>query len=331
MPVPQRIALTLPNGNGVEATIEDAKWAESEGYDDVWFADINGGDALTMSAAVAMSTSSVRIGTAIIPVFTRTPAVFASSAHVLHKVSNGRFILGLGSSSQTMMENWNGLKFEKPLTRVKETTQIVRSMLAGEKSDFDGKTLQTHGYRQAPLPAGEPPIYIAGLRGKMLEMAAEVGDGVILNLFPKKALPKMMEHIRIGAERAGKKLEDIEIVCRHQVVVTDDAPRVRDLFRKHFAPYYATPVYNNFLAWSGYEENAKAIREGWAARDRNKTTAALEDDLVDEIGIIGSAEYCHDRIREYADMGITTHILAGPSQEHAKATQAEFTAERFSF
>jgi probable F420-dependent oxidoreductase len=331
MPVQQRIALTLPNGNGVEASIEDAKWAESEGYDDVWFADINGGDALTMAAAVALSTSRVRIGTAIIPVFTRTPSVFASTAHVLHKVSDGRFILGLGSSSQTMMENWNGLTFEKPLTRVKETAQIVRSMLAGEKSDFDGQTLKTHGYRQAPLPAGEPPIYIAGLRGKMLEMAAEVGDGVILNLFPKKALPKMMEHIRIGAERAGKKLEDIEIVCRHQVVATDDAPRVRDLFRKHFAPYYATPVYNNFLAWSGYEENAKAIREGWAARDRNKTTAALEDDLVDEIGIIGSAEYCHDRIREYADMGITTHILAGPSQEHAKATQAEFTAERFSF
>jgi probable F420-dependent oxidoreductase len=331
MPVPQRIALTVPNSAGVQATIEDAQWAEAAGYDDVWFADINGGDALTMAAALAMSTSRVRIGTAIIPVFTRTPAVFASTVHVLHKVSNGRFILGLGSSSQTMMENWNGLNFEKPLTRVKETTQIVRSMLVGEKSDFDGKTLYTHGYRQAPLPDGGPPIYIAGLRGKMLEMAAEVGDGVILNLFPKKALPKMMEHIRIGAERGGKKLEDIEIVCRHQVMVTDDAPRIKDLFRSHFAPYYATPVYNKFLAWAGYEENAQAIREGWAARDRNKTTAALKDNLVDEIASIGSAEYCHDRIREYADMGITTHILAGVSPDDAVATREAFTAEHFSF
>lgn len=331
MPVPQRIALTLPNRDGVDATIEDAKWAEAEGYDDVWFADINGGDALTMAAAVALNTSRVRIGTAIIPVFTRTPAVFASTAHVLHKVSNGRFILGLGSSSQTMMENWHGQTFDKPLTRVKETAQLIRSMLAGEKTDFDGKTVKSHGYRQQPLPAGEPPIYIAGLRGKMLEMAAEVGDGIILNLFPRKALPKMMEHIRIGAERAGKKLEDIEVVCRHAILVTDDVAAGRDIFRSVYAPYYATPVYNKFLAWAGYEDVAATIKEGWAARDRDKTTGALTDELVDEIGAIGSEEVCHERIREYAKLGVTTHIIAATSAEHTKATQAAFTAERFSF
>ena len=331
MAVRQRIAVTLPDGGGVEPTIERAKWAEAEGFDDVWFADISGGDALTMSAAVALNTSRVRVGTAIIPVFTRTPAVFASTAHVLHRVSQGRFILGLGSSSQTMMENWNGQTFEKPLTRVKETAQLIRSMLTGEKSDFDGVTVSSHGYRQLPLPAGEPPIYLAGLRGKMLEMAAEVGDGVIVNLFPRKALPKMMEHIRIGAERAGKKLEDLEIVCRHQVVVTSDVARGRDNIRANFAPYYATSVYNNFLAWSGYEEAAKTITEGWAARDRAKTTNALDDELVDQIANIGSPEECQARIREYADMGITTHIIACSSPGDDEATNEAFTAKNFSF
>ncbi|MCB1693275.1 MAG: LLM class flavin-dependent oxidoreductase, partial [Pseudomonadales bacterium] len=114
--------MTLPDPRGVEPTIEMAKWAEAEGYDDLWFADSSGVDALTTAAAVAMSTKRCRIGTAIIPVFSRTPAVLASTSHVLHKLSGGRFILGLGSSSQTMMENWHGQKFEKPLTRVKETT-----------------------------------------------------------------------------------------------------------------------------------------------------------------------------------------------------------------
>ncbi len=329
MAVPQRTAMTLPDPRGVEPTIELAKWAEDEGYDDLWFADSNGVDALTTAAAVALSTSRCRIGTAIIPVFSRTPAVLASTAHVLHQLSGGRFILGLGSSSQTMMENWHGQTFEKPLTRVKETTLLIKQMLKGEKTDFDGRTVKSKGYRQLPLEENAQPVYMAALRGKMLETAAEFSDGVILNLFPKNSLPRMMEHIRIGAERAGKKLEDVEIVCRHQVIVTDDIDNARNMIRRGFAPYYATPVYNAFLAWSGYEDVAKTIAEGWAAKDREKTTGALNDQLVDDIAIIGSVGQCHDRIREYGEMGITTHIISCVSPGESTATYDAFTAKNF--
>lgn len=332
MAVRQRTALTLPNTQGVEKTLEQAKWAEDVGYDDLWFADTSGIDALTTAAAVAMVTERCRIGTAIIPVFTRTPAVLASTTHILNKISGGRFVLGLGSSSQTMMENWNGQTFEKPLTRVKETAQLVRSMMTGEKSDFDGVTVSSHGYRQLALDPGvEQPIYIAGLRGKMLEMAAEFGDGVIINLFPKQALPKLMEHIRIGAERGGKKVSDLEIVCRHQVVVTEDVDAGRNAIRKQFAPYYATPVYNNYLAWAGFPEVAAQIAEGWAERNREKTTGALDDALVDQIGTVGSAGACQDRIREYAGMGITTHIISCVSLGDQDATYEAFSGEQFSF
>ncbi len=169
------------------------------------------------------------------------------------------------------MENWHGLDFDKPLTRVKETTQLVKQMLAGEKSDFTGETVRSRGYRQQPLAEHEhQPIYMAALRAKMLEAAAEFSDGVILNLLPKRALPKMMGHIQAGGVRADKKLEDIEVVCRHMVVVTDDKESARNAFRVAFAPYYATPVYNNFLSWCGYEDVAAVIREGWAAKDREK-------------------------------------------------------------
>lgn len=331
MPVPQRTALTLPDPRGVEPTLEMAKWAEDEGYDDLWFADSSGVDALTTAAAVALKTERCRIGTAIIPVYSRTPAVLASTTHVLNKLSNGRFILGLGSSSQTMMENWHGQKFEKPLTRVKETTLLVKQMLTGEKTDFDGQTVSSHGYRQLPLPEGSQPVYMAALRGKMLEAAAEFSDGVIVNLFPKDAFPKMLEHIRIGAERAGKNVEDIEIACRHQVIVTDDKESARNFIRAAFAPYYATPVYNSFLSWAGYEDVAAVIREGWAERDRAKTTGALDDKLVDDIAILGSMEECHERIRAYAEAGITTHIISCVSPKEAKATYEAFTAKHFSF
>ncbi|MFT5012001.1 MAG: alkanesulfonate monooxygenase SsuD, partial [Dinoroseobacter sp.] len=151
------------------------------------------------------------------------------------------------------------------------------------------------------------------------------------NLFPKDALPKMMEHIKIGAERAGKKLEDIEVVCRHQVIVTDDKESARNFIRSGFAPYYATPVYNAFLAWAGYEDVAQTIREGWAAKDRAKTTGALDDKLVDDIAILGSREECQDRIREYGEMGITTHIISCVSPKETTATFEAFTGKNFSF
>ena len=331
MAVPQRTALTLPDPRGVNATIELAKWAEAEGYDDVWFADSGGVDALTTAAAVAINTEKVRIGTAIIPVYPRTPAVLASTSRVLWELSQGRFILGLGSSSQTMMENWHGQTFAKPLTRVKETTELVKRMLAGEKTSFDGETLHSHGYRQMGLEPGAQPVYMAALKPKMLEAAAEFSDGVILNLFPRDALPKMMAHIRAGAERAGRNPDDVEVVCRHQVIVTDDREQARGLIRGGFAPYYATPVYNNFLAWCGYEDVANTIKEGWAEKNRDKTTGALDDQLIDDIAILGSMEECHDRIREYGEMGITTHIISCVSREESQQTFEAFTAKHFSF
>lgn len=325
------MALTLPDPKGVGPTIEMAKWAEDEGYDDLWFADSSGVDALTTAAAVVLNTKRCRVGTAIIPVYSRTPVVLASTAHVLQTLSGGRFILGLGSSSQTMMENWHGQKFEKPLTRVKETTELVKKILAGKKTDYDGATVSSHGYRQLSLEEGAPPVYMAALREKMLESAAEFSDGVILNLFPKDALPKMMEQIRIGGERAGKKLEDIEVVCRHQVVVTDDKEEARNMIRAVFAPYYATPVYNKFLTWCGYRDVAETIKTGWVEKDRTKTTTALSDQLVDDIAILGSMEECHDRLREYGEMGITTHIISCVSPGEAMQTYDAFTAKNFSF
>jgi len=331
MSIPQRIAATLPLPPGVEATIEHARWAEARGYDDVWFADSGTGDALTLAAGVGMATERVRIGTAIIPVFTRTPAVVAASALALHHLCRGRFLLGLGASSHTMIEGWNGLEFRKPLTRVKETAELVRSMLRGAKSEYDGETVRSHGYRQEALPEGAVPLYIAGLRGKMLELAGEIGDGVVVNLFPARALPKMMESVARGAGRAGMTLADREIVCRHQVLVTDDVEAGRDAFRQLFVPYYATPVYNRFLAWCGFEGAAGDISAGWAARDRDRTARALTDELVDEIAIIGSAEACRERIRELAAGGITTHIIACPSGDpgELQRTFDAFTRDEF--
>ena len=328
----KRIAITLPAGPNIADTVARLRWAEDNGIPDAWFSDSGAPDTLTQIAAVGHHTRTIRIGVAVTPVYTRSPSVIAASANVISQVIPGRFILGLGSSSQTIMGQWNGIPLDKPLTRVKETAQLVRQMLKGEKTDFKGETLSSRGYRQA-LTENPPPIYIGALRPKMIEMAAEVGDGVIFNLWPQGALPKMMEALKRGAKNAGKNWQDIEVVNRAMVLCTDDKAMGREIFRAAFGPYYATPVYNKFLAWAGYEDAATAIAQGWAEKNREKTAAALTDALIDEIAIIGTEDEIRSRIQADADGGVHTHIIApmAATAEDLERTYNAFTAANFQF
>jgi probable F420-dependent oxidoreductase len=328
----KRIAVTVPAGPQIADTIARILWAEANGIPDVWFSDAGAPDSLTLIAAVAHYTSAVRIGVAVTPVYTRSPTVLAASAQVISQLLPGRFVFGLGSSSQTIMGQWNGIPLDRPLTRVKETAELMREIFTGKKTNFNGRTVQSHGYRQVPLD-NPPPIHLAALRANMIEMAAETGDGVILNLWPRQALPKMMDHVRIGAERAGKNWREVEIVNRAMVLCTEDKARGREIFRAAFAPYYATPVYNNFLSWAGYGSAAETISAGWKEKDRAKTGGALTDELIDEIAIIGNETEIQARIREDAAGGVHTHIiapLAGTPAE-IQRTFGAFTGANFSF
>ena len=328
----KRLAVTLPAGPRLADTATRLRWAEEKGFSDAWFGDAGAPDSLTQIAALGQATSNIRIGVAVTPVYTRSPSVLAATANVIEQVIPGRFVLGIGSSSQTIMGQWNGIPLDKPLTRVKETAQLVKQMLAGEKTEFEGETQTSRGYRQMPLE-NPPPIYIGCLRQNMIEMAAEIGEGVIFNLWPKGALPKMIEAVKRGAERAGKEWLNVEVVNRAMVLCTDDKEYGRNLFRAAFAPYYATPVYNKFLAWAGYEDAANTIKEGWAEKNRDKTSSALTDELIHEIAIIGTEGEIRDRIQEDADGGVHTHIiapLAGNIGDVERTFEA-FTAANFQF
>ena len=168
----KRIAVTLPMGPDIEDSIALVKWAEANAIDDVWFSDAMAPDSLTMVAVVAPYTPDARRRGRDARLHAHAGGVRRATANVLAQLLPGRFVLGLGSSSQAIMERFNGIPLDKPLTRVKETAVMVRSMLAGEKSDFALSTLTSRGYRQEPLPE-PPPIYLAALRPKMIEMAAE--------------------------------------------------------------------------------------------------------------------------------------------------------------
>ena len=332
MSLKKRIATTLPINQSLEDTVKLVQWAEANGFDDGWFADPGAPDGMTLAAAISPYVKRMRIGMAIVPVYTRSPTVLAASADVIGQALPGRFVVGLGSSSEAIMENFNGIKMEKPLTRVKETAILLKHILSGEKTNFtDLDTVYSRGYSQLP---SEPriPVYLAALRPKMIEMAAEHGDGVIFNLWPKKALPKMLEHVERGAARSGRILEDVEIVNRFATIVSHDKSAACNQFRTHFIPYFANPVYNKFLAWCGYPDEAEALDAGWRSRDRALTAEAFHDDLVCSIGVVGTPEEARSRIREHAQEGITTSIIAPVGRmpiEEAIETLSAFSSDHF--
>ena len=292
----------------VRRTLDQTRWAESLGYEDVWLADAGGVDALTLAAVLLDRTERMRVGIAVSPVYTRTPAVFAASVATLADIAPGRFVLGLGSGSETMINGWHGLQLRKPLAHVRDTVTLLRQMLAGEKTSFEGQALRSEGYRQPALEV-DVPIFVAALRPRMIELAAAIADGIILNLFPLKSLPRIMEMIHGDLAREGREPGSLEVGTRLQAMVTDDIEVARNLFRRLFGPYFTNPVYNAFLAWAGYETEAAEILDAGDVGDWRRIRAALTDELVDEIAVIGTREQCQERLFALAAAGIETPML----------------------
>jgi len=322
-----RLAISLPVPFlSPRACVELARGAEREwGYDAIWLAETNGPDSASLAGALALATERATLGTAIVPAQTRTPALLAMTAATLAGLSEGRFVLGLGSSSHAIVEDWHGLPFEKPLARVRETVAIVRAALAGRKTDFEGETVRSRGLRLGFVPERPVPIYLAALRERMLELAGEIGDGLIVNLFPVTAMPRILAAWRRGAARAGRDASAGEVVCRFQVAVTDDVPAARNLIRFAFTGYVAQPVYNAYFRWCGFEAEAVAVAEAFARGDRAASAAAMTDALIDRIAILGSASRCREQIAEFVAAGVTTPVIS-PLATDAEGVRAVFEA-----
>ncbi len=305
-----RLAASLPLPPSLDMCRRVAERAEALGYDSLWIADTGAGpDAFVVGAVAAGVTRRVRIGTAVVPVYTRAPAVMAAGIGSLAQLAPGRVVLGLGASSETIVDAWGGVPYTKPLTRMRETVAVLRQMLAGERVTFEGKTLRTRGFRLMAPPPAPVPIYLAALMPPMLELAGEIADGVILNFMPVEAMPAILAHVRAGAARAGRDPSALEVVARFQVIVTDDVDAGRTAVRHMMGPYFATSVYNRFVAWCGFADEADAIVHGWRTKDRAHNLAAVTDAMVDRLAIIGPLAHCRARLAAFAAAGVTTPMV----------------------
>jgi probable F420-dependent oxidoreductase len=303
-----RMGLTLPLGSAAGA-VETARLAHACGYEEIWLAEVNNGDAYAVAGALAAGAPGMRLGTAVLPAQTRTPLVHAMAALSLNQLTGGNFILGLGLSSPNIVKDWGGQPYDKPITRMREHVEVLRQMLGGGKVDYEGKTLSAKKFRLGGELMGEVPIYLGALNEQMLRMTGALCDGVVLNMVPERALPQVLGAVRAGAEAAGRDPAQLEVIARLHVVLSDDAGMARGLIRNVFGAYAATPGYNRCFEWIGFKEEAQRIRECFAKGDRPGVAAAVTDELCDAMAIVGDLTTARKRIRAYAEQGIDVCVL----------------------
>ncbi len=305
-----------------EDQLEIVQEAEKLGYDSVWAAEAYGSDTATVLGWLAGQTSTIRLGSGIFQMPGRSAAMTAMTAATLDQISNGRMILGIGSSGPQVSEGWHGVRFGKQLARTRDYVAVLRMALARERLEYSGETLEL------PLPDGpgkalkltigtvqeQIPIYIAAIGPKNTQLTGEIADGVIPTLFSPEHVAVMRDELQIGVDRAGngKTLADIDIAPTVQVYVSDNMEDARNLMRPFIGLYVGgmgsreQNFYNQLVRRYGFDDAAQEVQDLYLDGKKDEAMAALPDELIDMVAICGPADHVRERIAAYREAGVGT-------------------------
>jgi len=275
------------------------------GYTDIWSAEADGADGFTPLALAAAWEPRLRLGTAIVPAYTRSPACLAQCVAAMADAAPGRFAIGIGSSSNIIVERWNGVPFVEPYKKVRDVVRFLRDALGGEKVARSYDTFEIQGFRLGIRPEQTPPILVAALREGMLRLAGREADGAIINWLAPTDVPTVVGVVREAAGGAER-----EIVARIFVCPSENAAAVRAAAKFAIAAYLNVSVYAEFHRWLGRTEQLGEMWDAWSAGDRKAAVAAIPDEVVDDLVVHGTPEACRQRIAQYFDNGVTTSSLA---------------------
>jgi probable F420-dependent oxidoreductase len=296
----------LPLGEQVSLVRE----AETRGYDSAWVFDGNGPDALTMVTYLVAATERLNVSTGITPVQTRSPVTLGITAATLGHLAPGRVALGLGISSRIIIGQWHGLPFLRPAAQLREAVSVIRTVLAGERVNFDGEFYHHKNFRlNMPPPPRPVPIYLGALGPKMLQLAGEIADGLVLNWVPLKAIPGAIGQVEIGAKRAGRSLDGFEIACFVRVSVTDHPEPARAWLARDITGYCIVDSYARFFRDCGYGAEVDAVNGAWQAGDRQGAVKQVSPKMLDGLGIVGPEQFCQARLEEFAKAGGTRPVV----------------------
>lgn len=301
-----------------------ARRAEALGYSTVWAAEAGTNDAFGLLAACASVTSSVGLATGVLPIFTRTPALMAQSAATLQDWSGGRFALGLGVSSQTIVSRWNGMPYDRLLDRMREYVGIVRELLTWEKVTHQSDLYPVDGYRLLlRVPSPPPPLLVGALNPGMLRLAGAVSDGALLNWIGSSSVPAALAAVAEGAGGEPRRNAVFVRVC-----VTSDVDAARAWARREVMGYVIVPAYRRAFATQGWSDVCEAAMTLWDAGDRKAAAASLPDEFVDTLCLAGSASSVRERFDEFRAAGVdepVAFLFSGQQDPAAVVAELEAT------
>lgn len=298
-------------GRSLDAALERVRLAEELGYASVNVTQLANRDALTVLAAYAAHTHKVRLGTGVVPIYARTPAAMAQAAATVDEISAGRVVLGIGVSHKVTVENWFGSHIGKPVSEMREYVQILRAIFRGEDPP-EGERFSTRFHFMGFEPRPDIPIYVAALSPKMLELAGELADGVVLWLsHPGYIRDVVVPHVEAGRRRAGKDLDGFDIVAAVPSAVTDEVDGARATLRADLTPYFLLPFYRKMIERSGYEADVRLFDEAMESGDHGSAATAISDGYLENLAAIGPADIAAAAVERYREAGATSPCI-GP-------------------
>jgi F420-dependent oxidoreductase-like protein len=323
-----KLGLILPYEGGLTFAegLELTQRAEAMDFDSVWVPEAWGTDAISILGGLAARTQRIRLGTGIVNVFSRSPALLAQTAATLDLISDGRFILGLGTSGHQVIAGWHGVPFDRPVQRMRETVAIVRQILRQERLRFNGEVFQLQqGLKLLARPLKpEVPIFLATLTPAGLRLTGEVADGWIPTLFSPDHMDVFRPHLEGGARASGRSLDSFEIAPHVEVVIDEDRSRARDALRPWAALYIGgmgskqKNFYNQLVQRYGFREEAGAIQDLYLAGKKLEAIRMVPDDLIDSIAIAGPEGLVRERLSHWAAAGVSSLLVASVGSTQAQ-------------
>jgi alkanesulfonate monooxygenase SsuD/methylene tetrahydromethanopterin reductase-like flavin-dependent oxidoreductase (luciferase family) len=308
----------ISTGRSLEQAIERVKLAESLGYESVYVTHIAGRESLTVLTAYALSTSSIRLGTGVVPIYTRTPATMAQTAATIDELSGGRLTLGLGVSHRPVVESWHGQTIDRPVAEMREYVAIVRTILRGEDPP-PGEKWRTSFRLLGLSPRPQLPIYIAALSPAMLRLAGEVADGVLLWLCnPSYIRDVVIPEVRAGRERAGLTLEGFDVVAAVPAALTDDRQGAYSAMRGELIPYFGLPFYRAMIERTGFGADIAAYDA--AAGDLEGMRRAISERFLAELTAVGDEAAVRAGVERYHDAGASSPSVGPIGKSDVEAT-----------
>jgi coenzyme F420-dependent oxidoreductase len=299
------VSLPVAAQSSLSDLVSLAVAAEDHGYDHAWLPETWGRDAVTTLALAAERTDEIGLGTSIVNVYSRSPALLGQTAATLQEASDGRFRLGVGPSGPAVIENWHGATFERPLRRTREVIDVTKAVLSGEPVHYDGDFFDLDGFRlRQGAPESTPPVDAAGMGPKAVELAGRFADGWHALMFTPEGLRERLDDFRRGGKLGDRDPEQARVTLSLTCCALEDGERARDLARRHVAFYVGGmgTYYRDALARQGYEDTAHEIHEAWQADERERALAAVDDEFLDSLTAAGTPERAREELEKFAEI-----------------------------